>query len=77
MRVNRSSGIFVGPNFDRLTEVKQRKNEPYGFPPDLKSEEIRLVITPSWTDSGQVCVRQSDPLPLTIVSMTINVAVGG
>ena len=77
MRVNRSSGIFVGPNFDRLTEVKQRKDEPYGFPPDLKSEEIRLVITPSWTDSGQVCVRQSDPLPLTIVSMTINVAVGG
>lgn len=77
MRVHQSSGIFAGPNFDYLTEVKQRTNEPYGSPPGLKSEEIRLTITPSWTDSGQVCVRQSDPLPLTLVSMVLQVTVGG
>ena len=77
LRVYRSSGIFAGPSFDRLTEAKQRTTEPYGSPPALKSEEIPIVIAPSWTDNGQVCVRQSDPLPLTIVSMSLEVSIGG
>ncbi len=77
LRVYRSSGIFAGPSFDRLTEAKQRTTEPYGSPPALKSEEIPIAITPSWTDNGQVCVRQSDPLPLTIVSMSLEVSIGG
>jgi len=77
LRVYRSSGIFVGPDENSLTEAKQRTTEMYGLPPNLKSEEIPIVITPSWSDGGQVFVRQSDPLPLTIVSMTLEVAMGG
>lgn len=77
LRVFRSSGIFAGPSFERLVEAKQRTTEPYGSPPALKSEEIPIAITPSWTDNGQVCVRQSDPLPLTIVSMSLEVSIGG
>ena len=77
LRVYRSSGIFVGPDFDKLTEAKQRTTELYGSPPALKSEEIPVMVTPSWDDSGQVAVRQSDPLPLTIVSLTMEMAIGG
>ena len=77
LRVYRSSGIFVGPDFDKLTEAKQRTTEVYGAPPALKSEEIPVMVTPSWEDSGQVAVRQSDPLPLTVVSMTLELAIGG
>lgn len=77
LRVYRSSGIFVGPDAAQLTEAKQRTTEPYGSPPVLKSEEIQIVITPSWADNGQVYVRQSDPLPLTVVSLTLEVALGG
>ncbi len=77
LRVQDSSGIFAGPSFERLTELKQRTNEPYGTPPRLKSSEMRLVVAPSWQDSGQICLRQSDPLPLTIVSMTLQVVTGG
>lgn len=76
LRVYRSSGIFVGPSVDELTEAKQRTVEPYGSPPALKSEEIQIMITPSWADSGQVVVRQKDPLPLTVVSLTAEVAIG-
>lgn len=76
LRVYRSSGIFVGPSPTELTEAKQRTTENYGTPPALKSEEIPLVLTPSWADSGQIFVRQSDPLPLTVVSMTAEVALG-
>ncbi|MCG9097835.1 hypothetical protein [Laribacter hongkongensis] len=77
LRVHRSSGIWAGPDVDRLTEAKQRKSEPAGTPPALKSEEIPLNITPSWADSGQVYVRQVDPLPLTVVSMTAEIVMGG
>lgn len=76
LRVYRSSGIFVGPNQNELVEAKQRTIEPYGSPPALKSEEISVVLTPTWADNGQIYVRQSDPLPLTIVSMTLEVSIG-
>jgi len=77
LRVYQSSGIFIGPNADNLVEAKQRTTEPYGTPPELKTQEIQIMLTPSWLDSGQVFVRQSDPLPLTIVGMTLEVAIGG
>ncbi len=77
LRVYRSSGIFIGPSASELTEAKQRTTEIYGTPPALKSEEIQVMLTPTWADSGQVYIRQSDPLPLTIVSLTLEVAIGG
>lgn len=77
LRVYRSSGIFVGPDADNLVEAKQRTTEPYGSPPTLKSDEILVVLTPTWAASGQIYVRQSDPLPLTIVGMTLEVSIGG
>ena len=77
LRVYQSSGIFIGPDPDNLVEAKQRTTEPYGTPPELKTQEIQIMLTPSWLDSGQVFIRQSDPLPLTIVGMTLEVAIGG
>ena len=77
LRVYRSSGIFVGPSAVELTEAKQRTTEAYGAPPALKSDEIEITLTPTWGASGQVFVRQADPLPLTVVSITAEVALGG
>jgi len=75
LRIYRSSGIFAGPAFDKLTEFKQRTTEPYGSPPSLRTEEITIDISPSWGTNAQVCVRQSDPLPLTVTGMTLEVTV--
>lgn len=77
LRVYKSSGIFVGPDADNLVEYKQRTTEPYGSPPALKSEEVLVVLTPSWGASGQIYVRQSDPLPLTLSGLTLEVSIGG
>jgi hypothetical protein len=77
LRVYRSGGISAGPSFTKLTPVHQRTTEVYGTPPNLKSDEIKLDISPSWSNSGQVCIRQNDPLPLTISSITIEAATGG
>jgi hypothetical protein len=77
LRVLESSGIFAGPSADKLIEAKQRTDEPYGSPPRLKTEDIKIMLTPTWQDNGQIFVRQTDPLPLTVVGMTIEVAIGG
>ena len=77
IRVLESSGIFAGPSSDKLIEAKQRTTEPYGTPPSLKTQDIKIMLTPSWQDNGQLFVRQTDPLPLTVVGMTLEVAVGG
>jgi len=77
LQVNESSGIFAGPATDMMTEYKQRTNEPYGTSPALVSTEIEILLSPQWGKLGQVLIRQTDPLPLTLVSMTAEVSVGG
>ena len=77
LRVLESSGIFAGPSAEKLVEAKQRTTEPYGTPPNLKTQDIKIMLTPEWQDNGQLFVRQSDPLPLTIVGLTLEVAMGG
>ena len=77
LRVLESSGIFAGPSSDKLIEAKQRTTEPYGSPPSLKTEDIKIMLTPSWQDYGQIFIRQTDPLPLAVVGITLEVSVGG
>ena len=77
VRVLESSGIFAGPSPDKLVEAKQRTTEPYGTPPNLKTEDIKIMLTPTWQDTAQLFVRQTDPLPLTVVGLTLEVAIGG
>lgn len=78
MRVYQSSGVKAGPSFDKLTTYPTRAvTDPYGSPPALRTGEISLAIGPSWNTDGAVCVRQEEPLPLTVLSMTLEVATGG
>jgi len=77
LRVYKSSGVFAGPSVDKLVQFKQRTTEAYGAPPALISTEIEIMLEPSWQAGGQIYVRQSDPLPLTLVSMTVEAAMGG
>lgn len=75
LRVVNSSGIFAGPSIDRLVQYKQRTTEPYGSPPALTTDEIEINVQSDWTNDAGIVVRQSDPLPLTIVSMTMEVVI--
>lgn len=77
IRVYQSSGIFAGPSADSLTEYQQRTTEAYGTPPVLQDGVAEIVLMPSWNDQGQIFIRQENPLPLTISSVTLEVAAGG
>jgi hypothetical protein len=75
MRVVNSSGIFAGPSTDRLVQFKQRTTEPYGTAPALRTDEIEIDVRPDWGSDAAIVVRQSDPLPITITSMTVEVSI--
>jgi len=40
------------------------------------SDEIELNIDPDWARGGQVAIRQTDPSPITLLSLTAEVAIG-
>ncbi len=77
LRTYRSSGILAGPDFADLTPYRQRSTENPGSPPNLVSDEVEILLSNDWGMSGQICIQQSDPLPLDIASMTLEIAVGG
>ena len=78
LRVTQSSLVKAGPTFARLTEYPARAvSDPYGSPPALRTGELRLAISPGWNTDGSVCIRQDQPLPLTVLSLTLDDAVGG
>lgn len=78
LRVTQSSLVKAGPTFDKLTEYPDRDvTDPYDSPPALRTAELRMAIGPSWNSDGGVCLRQDQPLPLTVLSMALDVATGG
>jgi hypothetical protein len=77
LRVYRTSGIKVGYDSDNLVPFKQRTTEPYGSPPDWVTEELRIPINPGWNNGGQVVIEQTDPLPVTVLSMVMEISLGG
>jgi hypothetical protein len=77
LRVYRSASVLAGPTFDELTEAKVRTTEDLGSPSELKTGEIEVVVDPAWSDGGEICVRNTDPTSLCVLSMTLDFTVGG
>lgn len=74
LRLFQSSGVWVGPTFDKLYPLKQRTTEPYDSPPGLLTGSYEFVVEPKWGLQAAVCLQQPDPLPVTLLSATMEVA---
>lgn len=78
LRVTQSSLLRAGPGFNKLTDYPDRDvSDNFDTPPALKTAELRMAIGPSWNSDGGLCVRQDQPLPLTVLSIALEVAPGG
>lgn len=79
LRLKDTSGIKLGPTFTAadMVEMTMRSDENYGTAPALMTGVEEVTILPEWGDDAQLCVRQDAPLPATILSMTLDVAIGG
>ncbi len=76
LRVVGSRGLSVGPTSDRLVDIKERTTEQPGYPTMLTTGDERVLIDPSWNSNGRVFVRQSYPLPSTLVGAFPRLEVG-
>lgn len=79
LRVKDSSGFKVGHtnNASDLFELTTRSGEDYGTPPALKNGIVDSDVLPEWGDDAQIYVVQTAPLPVSVLAMVLEVAVGG
>jgi len=78
LRLKETSGIRIGPTFadEDMVEMTMRSGEPYGTPPALMTGVEQVTVMPEWQQDAPLCIRQSTPLPCTILSMVLEVSVG-
>lgn len=77
LRVEDTRGAFVGPTFDNLYEIKMRENENWGDPIALFSGDKEISFDCGSNKEGRVCVRMSDPLPITLLAIVSEVTMDG
>lgn len=73
MRCVDSGAFQVGPNSTLLRSSDPRGDNAGTF----VTGQVMVPIDGKWTDDGQVWLRQSDPLPVTVVGQVLEVSIGG
>jgi hypothetical protein len=78
MYVEGSRGIWVGTEppsdddtdmLEGLTEVKVRTNESYDAPVEIQTGTVECNVRSTWNNNGRVFIRQTDPVPLSILAV--------
>ena len=75
--VNSSRGIFAGTEKDRLYEYPQREFEFYDDPVEDATGVVEIKLDTDWSKNGRVYIRQTDPLPLSVLAVLPRFTVGG
>ncbi len=78
LRVTQTSLFKVGSSMDKLIPNRSRAvSDTYDSAPSLKVAEVRVQVSGKWDSDGSVYVRQDEPLPLSVLAMTVEVVTGG
>lgn len=76
--LEKSRGLWAGPALpdddlvgpgSGLTEAKVRNAEGYDEPVSLLTQTLKIDFEGEWNDGGRVVLRQSDPVPCTILGI--------
>ncbi len=85
LTVQASRGLQISParqlsngdvQFDQFVEIKERTNQPYADPVELITGVETLLIKPQWQVEGQVKIRQTYPLPATVLALSPWIEIG-
>ncbi len=69
-------GGEYGQDFDHLQEWTQRQLEPWSDPVALYTGPVRIGVSGAWQLTGQVCIEQTDPLPIGLSAVSVSAFVG-
>lgn len=75
--VDKTAGIYAGRSFDRLESYRPREFEGYDESAPLVTGAVSIPITTNWSEQGRICIRQSDPLPISILGVIPELKVAG
>ena len=75
LRLESTRGLVAGPDVNNLTELKWRQGEDYNAPTDLFTGDKDLNISPRWNTVGRIFIRQTYPLPVTVLGVIPEVVV--
>ena len=77
LRVRDTRGLKVGPNFNTLTEIKERSAlVSMGAAVPLFTGDERVIISADYLVDDDVCVQQDNPLPCTVLGVIPEVSIG-
>jgi len=76
-QVLNSAGAKIGPDFDNLHEIGGAFTRYYTTALRLFTGDFQENLAAGYEDGGRICIRQSDPLPISILSLVPDVTVGG
>jgi hypothetical protein len=77
VEIEHTRGGSVGADFDHLVDIRTREVEHGYLPiPEVRRDVDALVVS-KWGKGGEVCVRQSEPMPMTILGIMRKYHLGG
>jgi len=72
-----SRNAFIGIDFKKMYELKVREKENWDEPVRVFSGDKDITINAPSNREGRVCIRMSDPLPITLLALITHVTVDG
>lgn len=75
--VDNSRGLYVGQDFEHLVEWRQRTVSNSYNSPGVATELVTTNVRSTWDKNGRAVLRQTLPLPVTVVGITREVEIGG
>lgn len=77
VKVRNTRGLQAGSSFDKLYPFKERTYELPGSPTSLQTGDQEMLMDGVWKEHrGVVAIRQAEPLPMMILSISPEVEIG-
>jgi len=76
LRVENSRAFYLGPTFTDMKEIKMTPKK-YDTAIPLYTDDLDCNFRSGATNTGRVCIRVTDPVPVTIQSITSEVSLNG
>lgn len=77
LQLENTLGGLIGPDFNSLKQIGQSFPKYYDKAGTLFTGEFPENLGGGYRDGGKICIRQEDPLPITVLSLVPDVTVGG
>jgi hypothetical protein len=73
LRIVRATGAYIGPDANHLVKSNIYDSELE----TVRTDEVEVTLSPSWSRDGRIYLRHSDPLPFVITTLTLETSIGG